>query len=368
MLQTLTVRLDPDEEQYRILLETMHRFNEACNYIAEVAYSIGKANKYVVHKAVYYDVRKRFGLSAQLTVRAISKVVEAYKRDRSVKPHFRPDGAVVYDQRILSWKGLEAVSLTTLEGRQLIPVRIGDYQKARMDRVRGQADLILRNGVFYLAAVVEAPEETPYEPRGVLGVDLGIRYLAVDSDGEIHSGEKLLETRERLDSLRARLQSVGTRSAKRHLKKLSGRMKQFTRDVNHCISRHIVAKAKDTLRAIALENLKGIRRAPVGKAQRRDKHAWSFDMLKRYIVYKAKLLGVQVVFVDPKHTSQTCPSCGHVSKSNRPARDYFRCESCGFAGFADHIAAINIASRAAVNQPIVAVHMHQLQAPVFRPE
>ncbi|MEM2097247.1 MAG: transposase, partial [Methanothrix sp.] len=86
MLQTLMVRLDPDDEQYKILLETMHRFNEACNYIAEVAYSIGKANKYVVHRAVYYDVRKRFGLSAQLTVRAISKVVEAYKRDRSVKP------------------------------------------------------------------------------------------------------------------------------------------------------------------------------------------------------------------------------------------------------------------------------------------
>ncbi|MEM0499342.1 MAG: transposase [Methanothrix sp.] len=368
MLQTLMVRLDPDDEQYKILLETMHRFNEACNYIAEVAYSIGKANKYVVHKAVYYDVRKRFGLSAQLTVRAISKVVEAYKRDRSVKPQFRPDGAIVYDQRILSWKGLEAVSLTTLEGRQLIPLRIGDYQKARMDRVRGQADLILRNGVFYLAVAVEAPEETPYEPRGVLGVDLGIKYLAVDSDGEIHSGEKLLETRERLDSLRARLQSVGTRSAKRHLKKLSGRMKRFTRDVNHRISRHIVAKAKDTLRAITLENLKGIRRAPVGKAQRRDIHAWSFDMLKRYILYKAKLLGVPVVFVDPKHTSQTCSSCGHVSKSNRPARDYLRCESCGFAGFADHIAAINIASRAAVNQSIVAVHMHQLQAPVFRLE
>jgi hypothetical protein len=101
--------------------------------------------------------------SPQFTVRAISKVAEAYKRDKSIKPEFRPDGAIVYDQRILTWKGLEAVSLTTLAGRQLVPVRIGDYQKARMDRVRGQADLILVKGIFYLCVVVEVAEETPYD-------------------------------------------------------------------------------------------------------------------------------------------------------------------------------------------------------------
>ena len=143
MLQTLMVKLNPSKEQHKMLLDTMHRFNEACNAIAETAFTIQKANKVEIHKLVYYDTRERFGLSSQLTVRAISKVAEAYKRDKSIKPEFQLDGAIVYDQRILTWKGLEAVSLITLEGRQLIPVRIGDYQKARMDRVRGQADLIL---------------------------------------------------------------------------------------------------------------------------------------------------------------------------------------------------------------------------------
>ena len=74
MLKTLMVKLDPTDEQYQMLLETMHRFNEACNYIAGVAFAIGKANKVEVHKAVYYDVRERFGLSAQLTVRAIASL------------------------------------------------------------------------------------------------------------------------------------------------------------------------------------------------------------------------------------------------------------------------------------------------------
>jgi putative transposase len=335
----------------------MHRFNEACNAIAEVAFEMHKANKVEIHKAVYYNIRERFGLSSQLTVRAISKVVEAYKRDKTIKPEFRPDGAIVYDQRILTWKGLEAVSLTTLEGRQLIPVRIGDYQKARMDRVRGQADLILVKSIFYLCVVVEVSEETPYDPKGVLGVDLGIKYLAVDSDGEVHSGEQTNQTRERLDSLKARLQSKRTKSAKRHLKNLSGRMARFSKDVNHCISRQIVTKAKDTLRSVAMEDLQGIRsRVTVRKAQRRNLHTWNFGLLRMFVDYKAKIAGVPMVFVDPRNTSRTCPSCGYISKANRPTRDEFRYESCGFAGPADHIAAMNIAFRAEVRQPIVSEH------------
>lgn len=88
------------------------------------------ANKVELQKLVYYDTRDRFGLSSQLTVRAISKVVEAFKRDKSTQPKFRARGAVPYDQRIMSWKGVEAVSLLTLDGRQIIPTRLGGYQAA----------------------------------------------------------------------------------------------------------------------------------------------------------------------------------------------------------------------------------------------
>ena len=179
-----------------MLCETMKRFNKACNHIAETVFALHSANKVEIHKTVYYPVRDQFGLSSQLTIRAISKVCEAYKRDKSIKPEFRLDGAIVYDQRILSWKGLEKVSLITLQGRQTIPVKLGEYQKARLDRIRGQADLILVNGIFYLCVIVEVDEETPYDPKGTLGVDLGIKYLAVDSDGEVHSSEQISQTRE----------------------------------------------------------------------------------------------------------------------------------------------------------------------------
>jgi IS605 OrfB family transposase len=355
MLQTLMVKLGASGDQRNALLKTMHLFNDACNYIANIAFEKGTANKIELQKIVYYDVRDKFKLSAQLTIRAIAKVSEAYKRDRTIKPEFRPDGAIVYDQRILSWRKLEAVSILTISGRQIIPIRIGDYQKVRLDRIRGQADLIYLDGIFYLAVVVDVPEPSKFDAVGTLGVDLGIVNLATDSDGETFSGKQVDEIRVRNAELRANLQKSGTKSAKRHLKKLSGRERRFYRDVNHVISKKVVAKAKDTGKAVALENLEGIRTSTtVRKAQRSRNNSWAFKQLRNFIEYKAILAGVPVILVNPKGTSHICPVCGHNERGNRPNRDTFRCVKCGFSGCADHIAAINIAARAAVNQPIIA--------------
>jgi putative transposase len=233
------VKLATSEKQHNILLETMHRFNEACNHIAEIAYSIKSANKIKLQQIVYREIRNKFGLSAQHAIRAIAKVAEAYKRDKSIKPEFSPDGAIVYDQRILSWKGLEAVSILSLNGRLKVPVRIGEYQQVRMNsRVRGQADLVLRNGTFYLAVVVEAPEPSKFDTVDTLGINMGVVNIATDSDGGNFSGEQTDKTRKRYARFRAGLQKAGTRSAKRHLQKISGREKKRNRpnrDTFRCV-------------------------------------------------------------------------------------------------------------------------------------
>ena len=354
MLQTLIAKLDTSPEQHDMLLETMHRFNEACNYIADVAFDKRMANKIALQKIVYYDVRERFQLSAQMTVRAISKTVEAYKRDKRKKPSFKPEGAMVYDQRILSWKGLDTVSILTIQGRIRVPIVVGAYQAERLDRIRGQADLIYRKGTFYLAVVVDVLESTPIEPVTVLGVDLGIKNLAVDSDGMIFSGEKVDKIRSKMDKLKTVLQRCGTKSAKKHLKRVKGHEARFRRDINHIISKQVVAKAKDTSAVIALEDLKGVTtRTTVRKRQRRRHNSWGFYQLRQFIEYKAMLVGIPVVGIDPAYTSQECPACHHIAKSNRKNRDSFVCGMCGFSGGADHIAAMNIAARVAVNLPIV---------------
>ena len=181
---------------------------------------------------------------------------------------------------------------------------------------------------------------------------LGIVNLATDSDGTAHSGKAVRAVRYRNRQLRARLQSKGTKSAKRLLRKRRRRESRFARDVNHVISKAIVREAKDTGRGIKLEDLSGIRgRVTVHTAQRADAHSWAFSQLRQFIAYKAALAGVRVVLVDPRNTSRECPECGLIDKRNRPTRDVFCCARCGLAGPADHIAACNIAGRAAVMQP-----------------
>ena len=349
---TLMVKLIPISEQHAALLATMERFNAACNFIAGFAFEHHTANKIRLQQMLYSDIREQFCLSSQMTVRAISKTCEAYKRDKSIQPHFRPHGAIVYDQRVLSWKGIDRVSILTLGGRETIPVIMGEYQTARLDHIRGQVDLIYRDGTFYLAVVVDVPEPPKGTPEGWLGVDLGIANIAVDSDGQTFAGGQVNGLRHRHARLRQCLQAKGTKSAKRLLKKRRRKEARFASNENHRIAKVIVTKARDTGRGISLEDLKGIRdRITVRKAQRRQHHSWAFHQLRSFIEYKAILAGVLVRAVDPRNTSRTCPACGHIDKKNRPTRDKFLCVECGFAGPADHIAAINIGRRAAVIQP-----------------
>ena len=358
MLCTMKIKLLTTAEQYSKLFETMKYFNAACNYISCIAFNTKNFSKVKLQHVVYYETREKFSLSSQMVVRAIGKVVESYKTDKKKLHTFKETGAMIYDERILSFKGVNIASLLTLSGRIEVFMLISKYHKGVMQgkRVCGQADLVLQNGVFYLLLAVDFPEHSYSTPSGFIGIDMGIVNIATDSMGENFSGDKVNGLRKRYAKLRKKLQSKGTKSAKRLLKKRKHKEQLFARDTNHCISKKIVAKAKGTQSVIALEDLKGIRERTektVRKAQRRQHSSWSFFQLRQFIEYKTALAGVTVVCVDPRNTSRTCPCCGYISKNNRPTRDKFCCRECGHAAPADNVAAENI-RRAAVNQPNVA--------------
>ena len=334
----------------------MHAFNAAANYVASVAWASKTANKFELQKVVYGELRTTYQLAAQLAIRCISKASEVYKRDKSMQPTFKPEGALVYDERVMSFKGLLTVSLLTLQGRVLVPFQVGEYQQARMDAIKGQADLLYRKGIFYLAVTLDVPTPAPNQTTAILGIDLGMVNLATDSQGEAFSGEQVEKTRKRMHSLRQRLQKRGTKSAKRHLKKLSGKEARFKRDTNHVISKRIVQKAKSTGQGIAIEELRHIRsrtESTVKRSQRNRHTSWSFGQLRSFLSYKAALAGVCLHLVDPRNTSRTCSVCGHCEKANRKSQADFHCVQCGFRCNADWNAAVNI-SRAQVKEPIVA--------------
>ncbi len=197
MKLTLQLQLLPTPDQKANLLATMERFNEAATFAAKVGFEGGVFGQVMIHKRAYHQIRERFGISAQLAVRAIAKAVECFQRDKTKCPVFKPRSAICYDHRVLSFKGLTTVSMWSLSSRLLIPFVCRAYQKDRQGRSKGQADLIYRQGKFYLLCTIEMPENAPVEPTDVLGVDLGIVNLATDSSGEEFTGEKVDKVRQR---------------------------------------------------------------------------------------------------------------------------------------------------------------------------
>jgi len=362
LTRTICCKLDVDGHA-EVLAVTQRAFNEAATWIARVCWGKGITNQTTAHHRAYGETRAVFGLGAQLAVCARMKAVEAIKavkaKHREICPQFGPRGSVRYDARTYRLKILERVSLNTLESRIVCRLVLGDRQRAMLydpDWEVGGADLVWPAGICYLHVTQSREAPAEHEPDGgTLGVDLGIVNLATDSEGEHFTGAMVHLARTRYHLRRLRLQQVGTRNAKRRLRQRSCREARFQKDVNHCISKKLVAKAAVSRKAIALENLSGIRdRVTVRREHRYERHCWAFFQLRQYIAYKAAQVGVPVYLVDPRNTSRTCSVCGHCEKANRKSQDTFLCQRCGFTLNADRNAAINISRKqwAAVNRPM----------------
>jgi putative transposase len=293
----------------------------------------------------------------QAVIRSIAKVATAFKANGCSQAVFRALAAHPYDDRILRFlKGADAVSIWTVGGRIVVPVLMGDHQRKLMAFGQGEADLCFVRGKWLLAYVCDVPETEGFEPEDWLGADLGIVNILTDSDGRSYSGEPVEKVRAHLARRRAGLQRKGTKAAKRRLKALSRRQARFQRHTNHEIAKALVTTAERTGRGIALEDLTHIRsRVTVTRGRRARLHNWSFGQLREFVAYKARIRGIPVAYVDPKHTSIGCSCCGTVDKRNRPNQATFYCVGCGHAAPADFNAAVNIrvrAARAAVTAPV----------------
>jgi IS605 OrfB family transposase len=210
----------------------------------------------------------------------------------------------------------------------------------------GESDLVTHQGKWYLLATVDVPSADFTEPDGFVGVDMGIVNIATTSAGQNWSGARINRLRHKNRKLRAKLQAKSSKSARRLLKKISGREARFSTDTNHVISKRIVTEAERTGKGIAVEDLAGIRsRVRLRKPQRVMLHSWAFAQLGAFLAYKAEAAGIAFVQVDPAYTSQQCNDCGHIDKKNRIDQATFACQSCGVSLNADLNASRNIADR-----------------------
>lgn len=373
------VKLLPTPAQSDSLTETLTVCNDAANHVAQVAHERGIVRHWDLRAVTYGGVRER-GLGAQPAQHVIKKVADAYTTRRAniragsygpagsvrrtrieASPvRFRATSAQPFDDRCLSWNhDQRTVSIWTVHGRVKVaftdsPERLKFLAQYR----RGETDLIRRrDGSWFLSATCDLPDVEPAPPTGgFIGVDMGIVTIAstatVDADGSNPqpgpdwSGGAVTLRRRKNVTLRARLQRKNTQSAKRLLRNRSRKETRFVTDVNHQISKTIVAEAERTGRGIAVEDLTGILdRVRHRKPQRATMNSWAFAQLGQFLTYKAARAGVFLTQVDPRHTSQTCHACGYVSKQNRPTQAEFTCRGCSVSLNADLNAAINIATR-----------------------
>src|SRR5215467_11087214 len=165
MKLTLQIQLLPDKQQADQLKSTIARFNKACSWLAEQAFEMKIANKITLQQHFYYELREQFDLSAQMASICIRHVGGTYSRDKSTLPVFRPDAAMPYDSRILSFKGIDRVSILTLEGRLIIPFVMGKYQRERFSLAKGECDIVR---VRTASGFCSSPWTCPKEPRLLL--------------------------------------------------------------------------------------------------------------------------------------------------------------------------------------------------------
>jgi IS605 OrfB family transposase len=294
------VKLLASSAQAALLEQTLRQAHAACNFLAAIAWEEQVFGRYALHKLAYYRTRAAFpALAAQVLIRCIARVADAYKLNRQHPCHFTPRSALAYDDRILRW----------------------------------------------------------YTDQSTVSIWA--------SDGDVYSGAAVEQKRRSHTHRRRNLQKKGTKAAKRKLRRLAGKQARFQKDTNHRIAKRVVHKAQVTSRAIAVEDLTGIRERTTVSRRQRARHAnWAFFQLRQFIAYKAQRAGVTVIPVDPRHTSQTCPVCGHVARANRRTQALFSCIACGYSAPADYNAAQNIRARAIVNRPMVSTpHQGEGQAP-----
>ncbi len=393
---TAKLKLVTTPEQLQALRQTQLAYRDALNAVSRYAFEQGKTSNVTrLHKGMYADLRMHYHLPSQLACSVERQVAATYKglwtkllknkehrRTKITKKRFKgldqppkyssPTVQYTYE-RDYTFQRDSRVSLGTLNGRISIPYQGYDEHMALIRQGTSIGDAKLwydkpRKSFYLLVSLeIDMPEPTHEHLREVVGVDVGIRYLAVTSTSTgkatFHPGKRVRHTANHYARLRKRLQKKGTRGAKRRLKRIEQRERRLKLQANHIIAKQIIEQHPHAL--IGLEQLTDIRERTKRRKRKRKKHGkgsepvspkarkanrvysqWSFAELHALISYKAALSGSRAIKVDADYTSKACPLCGYTSDDNRPHKGLlFVCQHCHYTLHADLVGARNVTMR-----------------------
>lgn len=306
------------------LIDMSNTFLQAVQYSIDKGFKAKVSNRFKLHHLVYKDLRQ--WLPSDFACEAIAKASENLKSTKFKKKPIMKSCPISFNRNLFTFS-FEKVRIATFTPRQRkdVAIDIPKYYWKYLDWRYQTLEIIKdRKGRMFFHITFSRQINSNITSRSngkVIGVDLGINNLAVCSNGKVFKTPK---TRLRqFHYLRKRLQSKGTKSAKRRLKVLSGRQKRFMRHYNHIVSKAIVSNAD----VIVMEDLKGIRKQRKGRRFNRWLNNWAFYQLQGFTKYKAEREGKLVVFKNPYKTSIICSKC--LSENTSRFGDYFLCLHCG---------------------------------------
>lgn len=205
-----------------------------------------------------------------------------------------------------------------------------------------------KKGKYFLNLVVKIPKDSrTLNPDRVVGVDLGINiplYAALNDNEQtrlrIGSREQFLNIRCQMNNRRQALQKDLRHSTKgghgrtqklQALERLKAKERNWVRLQNHIFSKSVIEFAqKHNAGVIQLERLTNIGKDKNNEVTTSGKFLtryWSYHELQTFIEYKADAVGIEVRYINPYHTSQTCSFCGHYEAGQRIDQPTFICKN-----------------------------------------
>lgn len=330
MTVTAKIQISVDADNQVLLNKTMSAYSDACNYVSDYIFNTKNLKQFSLNQILYSTLREQFGLRSQMAQSVFKTVIARYKaifetQKKWIKPSFdKPQYDLVWNRDYSLTQN--CFSVNTLNGRIKLPYFAKSMSKY-FDHATykfGTAKLVNKRGKYFLHIPVsyEVEESNISDICNVVGIDRGINFVVATYDSKhksgFVSGRAIKQKRAHYSKLRKELQKRQTPSARRRLKAIGQRENRWMQDVNHCISKALVeSNPKHTL--FVLEDLTGIRDV-TERVKTKNRYvyvSWSFYDLEQKLIYKAKQNQSTVVKVDPRYTSQCCPVCGHIEKSNR---------------------------------------------------
>ena len=347
-----TVRIKIENQD---LKDTIEQYFQAYKFCIDKGMELHTSNKKKLHNATYQELREQYPKIPSALLQTVRDVAcENLKALKLKKKPIPKNKFIRYDKRTFNFKN-GIVSISTVNGRKKFNVTIPEYFQKYITWNCKAGTITLKDNQLWLNIIFNKEVEQKVEPKTFIGLDRGINNIVVTSDNEFYNPKQLKKIKGKYQYLKQKLQSKGTPSSKRHLKRLKGKEKRFVRDVNHCISKKLASKNVD---CFVLEDLKKIPRN-YGRRFNKKLGNWSYYQLENFLGYKTELQNKIIHKVNPRYTSQRCSMCGHTEPSNRNG-NRFKCKSCGFELHSDLNASRNIVqlgkaelNRLQVNQPIV---------------